>query len=119
MNARYRTAIVVLCAGLSPAMAASALAVPPFLDVFSYQYANCVQPAYRQADLLMQGRAGRCRIDDVKGEACAVELQERMGVSLQDDVWQHQLSFPPRDATAFVYPACTQIVMILIYNANP
>ena len=57
MNAQYRTAIVVLCAGLSPAMAASAQAVPPFLDVFSYQYANCVQPAYRQADLLMQGSA--------------------------------------------------------------
>jgi hypothetical protein len=51
--------------------------------------------------------------------ACAVELQERMGVSLQGDVWQHQLSFPPRDATAFPYAVCAQIVMILIYNANP
>ena len=81
MNTQYCTAIVALCASLSPAMAASAPSAPPFLDVLTYQYANCVQPAYHQADLLMQDGAGRYRID-VKGEAYTVELQERMGFSL-------------------------------------
>ncbi len=63
---------------------------------------RCVQLSVRQLRpaCLSPGRpadagAGRCRIDGVKGEACAVELQERMGVSLQDDVWQRLLSCPP------------------------
>lgn len=55
-------------------------AAPPFLDVFVYQYAHCVQPSYHQADLLVQDGTGRYQID-VKGEACTVELQERMGFS--------------------------------------
>jgi hypothetical protein len=75
-------AAAVLCASLSPAMAGSTSAAPPFLDVLVYQYANCVQPAYHQADLLLQDGAGRYQID-VKGEAYTVELQERMGFSLQ------------------------------------
>ncbi|MGK5036727.1 hypothetical protein [Janthinobacterium sp. LB3P118] len=82
MNTQYCTAIVALCASLSPAMAAPTPAAPPFLDVLVYEYANCVRPAYHQADLLMQDGAGRYRID-VKGEAYTVELQERMGFSLQ------------------------------------
>ena len=75
-------AAAALCASLSPAMAASPPAGPPFLDVLVYQYANCVKPAYRQADLLVQEGTGRYQID-VKGEAYTVELQERMGFSLQ------------------------------------
>jgi len=71
-----------LCASLSPAMAASAPAAPPFLDVLVYEYANCVRPAYHQADLLLQDGEGRYQIN-VKGEAYTVELQERMGFSLQ------------------------------------
>ena len=79
-------ALCALCASLSPAMAASTPAAPPFpfpfLDVLVYQYANCVKPAYHQADLLLQDGTGRYQID-VKGEAYTVELQERMGFSLQ------------------------------------
>lgn len=79
-------AAAALCASLSPAMAASTPAAPPFpfpfLDVLAYQYANCVKPAYHQADILLQDGAGRYQID-VKGEAYTVELQERMGFSLQ------------------------------------
>ena len=77
-------ALCALCASLSPAMAASTPAAPPFpfLDVLVYQYANCVKPAYHQADLLVQDGTGRYQID-VKGEAYTVELQERMGFSLQ------------------------------------
>lgn len=79
-------AAAALCASLSPAMAASTPAAPPFpfpfLDVLVYQYANCVKPAYHQADILLQDGAGRYQID-VKGEAYTVELQERMGFSLQ------------------------------------
>ena len=77
-------AAAALCASLSPAMAASTPAAPPFpfLDVLVYQYANCVKPAYHQANLLLQDGAGRYQID-VKGEAYTVELQERMGFSLQ------------------------------------
>ena len=75
-------ALCALCASLSPAMAASTPAAPPFLDVLAYQYANCVKPAYHQADLLVQEGTGRYQID-VKGEAYTVELQERMGFSLQ------------------------------------
>ncbi|WP_156894885.1 hypothetical protein [Janthinobacterium sp. 1_2014MBL_MicDiv] len=77
-----KCAAAALCASLSPAMAASAPAEPPFLDVLAYQYANCVRPAYHQADLRVQDGAGRYRIE-VKGEAYTVELQERMGFSLQ------------------------------------
>ncbi|QSX98443.1 hypothetical protein, partial [Janthinobacterium lividum] len=47
-------AAAALCATLSPAMAASAPAAPPFLDVLVYQYANCVKPSYHQAGLLVQ-----------------------------------------------------------------
>ena len=75
-------ALCALCASLSPAMAASTPAAPPFLDVLAYQYANCVKPAYHQADLLVQEGTGRYQID-IKGEAYTVELQERMGFSLQ------------------------------------
>ncbi|WP_332859065.1 hypothetical protein [Janthinobacterium svalbardensis] len=79
-------ALCALCASLSPAMAAPTPAAPPFpfpfLDVLVYQYANCVKPAYHQADLLVQDGTGRYQID-VKGEAYTVELQERMGFSLQ------------------------------------
>lgn len=75
-------AAAALYASLSPAMAASTPAAPPFLDVLAYQYANCVKPAYHQADLLVQDGTGRYQID-VKGEAYTVELQERMGFSLQ------------------------------------
>ncbi len=82
MNTYYRAAIAALCASLSPAMAASTPAASPFLDVLVSQYANCVKPAYHQADLLLQDGTGRYRID-VKGEAYTVELQERMGFSLQ------------------------------------
>lgn len=82
MNTYYRAAIAALCASLSPAMAASTPAASPFLDVLVHQYANCVKPAYHQADLLLQDGTGRYRID-VKGEAYTVELQERMGFSLQ------------------------------------
>ncbi|WP_133250738.1 hypothetical protein [Janthinobacterium sp. 78] len=64
----------------SCASAVSTPAAPPFLDVFVYQYAHCVQPSYHQADLLVQDGTGRYQID-VKGEACTVELQERMGFS--------------------------------------
>ncbi|PJJ17016.1 hypothetical protein SAMN05216517_104179 [Janthinobacterium sp. OK676] len=82
MNTYYRAAIAALCASLSPAMAASTPAASPFLDVLVHQYASCVKPAYHQADLLLQDGTGRYRID-VKGEAYTVELQERMGFSLQ------------------------------------
>ena len=75
-------AAAALCSTLSPAMAASTPAAPPFLDVLVYQYANCVKPSYRQTDLLVQDGTGRYQID-VKGEAYTVELQERMGFSLQ------------------------------------
>jgi len=82
-------AAAALCASLSPAMAAPTPAAPPFpfpfLDVLVYQYANCVKPAYHQADLLVQDGTGRYQID-VKGEAYTVELQERMGFSLQAGV---------------------------------
>ena len=78
------SAAAALCASLSPAMAAPTPAAPtfPFLDMLVYQYANCVKPAYHQADILLQDGAGRYQID-VKGEAYTVELQERMGFSLQ------------------------------------
>ena len=82
MNTTHRAVAAALCASLSPAMAASSPAAPPFLDVLAYQYANCVQPAYHQADLLVQDGAGRYQVD-VKGAAYTVELQERMGFSLQ------------------------------------
>jgi len=82
VNTYYRAAIAALCASLSPAMAASTPAASPFLDVLVSQYANCVKPAYHQADLLLQDGTGRYRID-VKGKAYTVELQERMGFSLQ------------------------------------
>lgn len=75
-------AATALCASLSLAMAASAPVEPPFLDVLAYQYANCVQPAYHQVDLLLQDGTGRYQID-VKGETYTIELQERMGFSLQ------------------------------------
>jgi len=81
MNTMQCAAAAALCASLSPAMAASP-ATPPFLDVLVYQYATCVKPAYHQADLLSQDGAGRYQID-VKGETYTVELQERMGFSLQ------------------------------------
>lgn len=82
MSKMKYAAAAALCASLSPAMAASTPAAPPFLDVLVYQYANCVKPAYHQTDLLVQDGAGRYQID-VKGEAYTVELQERMGFSLQ------------------------------------
>ncbi|MGK5032053.1 hypothetical protein [Janthinobacterium sp. MDT1-19] len=82
MSTMKCAAAVALCASLSPAMAASTPAAPPFLDVLVYQYANCVRLAYHQADLLVQDGTGRYQID-VKGEAYTVELQERMGFSLQ------------------------------------
>ena len=82
MSTMKCAAAVALCASLSPAMAASTPAAPPFLDVLVYQYANCVRLAYHQADLLVQNGTGRYQID-VKGEAYTVELQERMGFSLQ------------------------------------
>ncbi|MEG1329210.1 MAG: hypothetical protein RSD99_30185, partial [Janthinobacterium sp.] len=66
-------ALCALCASLSPAMAASTPAAPPFLDVLAYQYANCVKPAYHQADLLVQEWTGRYQID-IKGEAYTVEF---------------------------------------------
>jgi hypothetical protein len=82
MNTMQCAAAAALCASLSPAMAAASPATPPFLDVLAYQYATCVKPAYHQADLLLQDGAGRYQID-VKGETYTVELQERMGFSLQ------------------------------------
>jgi hypothetical protein len=82
MNTMKCAAAAALCAALSPAMAASPPTAPPFLDVLVYQYANCVKPAYHQADLLLQDGTGRYQIG-VKGEAYTVELQERMGFSLQ------------------------------------
>ncbi|WP_426074865.1 hypothetical protein [Janthinobacterium sp. DSP2-3-3] len=82
MSTMKCAAAAALCASLSPAMAASTPAAPPFLDVLVYQYANCVRLAYHQADLLVQDGTGRYQID-VKGEAYTVELQERMGFSLQ------------------------------------
>lgn len=82
MNAMKCAAAAALCASLSPAMAASTAAAPPFLDVLAYEYATCVKPAYHQVDLLLQDGAGRYQID-IKGEAYTVELQERMGFSLQ------------------------------------
>lgn len=84
MSKMKYAAAAALCASLSPAMAASTPAAPPFpfLDVLVYQYANCVKPAYHQADILLQDGAGRYQID-VKGETYTVELQERMGFSLQ------------------------------------
>jgi hypothetical protein len=81
MNTMQCAAAAALCASLSSAMAASP-ATPPFLDVLAYQYATCVKPAYHQSDLLSQDGAGRYQID-VKGETYTVELQERMGFSLQ------------------------------------
>ncbi|MCX7289873.1 hypothetical protein [Janthinobacterium sp.] len=82
MNTMKCAAAAALCASLASAMAAPPPAEPPFLDVLAYQYAQCVQPGYHQADLLMQDGAGRYQID-VKGETYTVELQERMGFSLQ------------------------------------
>ncbi|WP_058047888.1 hypothetical protein [Janthinobacterium sp. Ant5-2-1] len=82
MNTMQCVAATALCASLSPAMAASPPAAPPFLDVLVSQYASCVKPAYQQAKLLVQDGTGRYQID-VKGEAYTVELQERMGFSLQ------------------------------------
>jgi hypothetical protein len=81
MNTMQCAAAAALCASLSPAMAASPV-TPPFLDVLAYQYATCVKPAYHQAELLLQDGARRYQID-VKGETYTVELQERMGFSLQ------------------------------------
>lgn len=82
MNTMQCAAAAALCASLSPAMAASAPTTPPFLDVLVYQYANCVKPAYHQTDLLVHDGTVRYQID-VKGEPYTVELQERMGFSLQ------------------------------------
>ncbi|MDO8040843.1 hypothetical protein [Janthinobacterium sp. SUN137] len=82
MNTMKCAAAAVLCASLSPAMAAESPVEPPFLDVLVHQYASCVQPAYHQAELRVQDGTGRYQID-VKGEAYTVELQERMGFSLQ------------------------------------
>ena len=86
MSKMKYAAAAALCASLSPAMAASTPAAPPFpfpfLDVLAYQYAHCVKPAYHQADLLIQDGTGRYQIE-VKGEAYTVQLQERMGFSLQ------------------------------------
>lgn len=82
MNTMKYAVAAALCASLSPALAATSTVEPPFLDVLSYQYATCVQPAYQQADLLVQDGTGRYQID-IKGEAYTVELQERMGFSLQ------------------------------------
>ncbi|PKB24775.1 hypothetical protein [Janthinobacterium sp. 64] len=88
MSKMKYAAAAALCASLSPAMAAATPAAPPFpfpfpfLDVLAYQYAHCVKPAYHQADLLVQDGTGRYQID-VKGEAYTVQLQERMGFSLQ------------------------------------
>ncbi|MGK5059822.1 hypothetical protein ACQ4WY_23090 [Janthinobacterium sp. LB2P49] len=82
MNMMQCAAAAALCSSLSPAMAAASPAAPPFLDVLAYQYAACVKPAYHQVDLLLQDGTGRYQID-VKGEAYTIELQERMGFSLQ------------------------------------
>lgn len=82
MNTPYRAAIAVLCTSLWPAMAGAAPAAPPFLDVLAYQYAACVRPAYHQADLLVHEGMVRYQVG-VKGEAYTVEVQERMGFSLQ------------------------------------
>ena len=84
MSKMKYAAAAALCASLSPAMAAATPAAPPFpfLDVLAYQYAHCVKPAYHQADLRVQDGVGRYQID-VKGEAYTVELQERLGFSLQ------------------------------------
>ncbi|NVI84437.1 hypothetical protein [Janthinobacterium sp. BJB401] len=82
MNTMQCVAAAMLCASLSPAMAATSPVEPPFLDVLVDQYANCVKPSYHQADLRVQDGVGRYQID-VKGEAYTVELQERLGFSLQ------------------------------------
>ncbi|WP_425251898.1 hypothetical protein ACPJXG_18025 [Janthinobacterium sp. NFX145] len=82
MNTMQCVAAAMLCASLSPAMAATSPVEPPFLDVLVGQYANCVKPSYHQADLRVQDGVGRYQID-VKGEAYTVELQERLGFSLQ------------------------------------
>ncbi|MCA1858732.1 hypothetical protein LE191_01240 [Janthinobacterium sp. HSC-3S05] len=82
MNTMQCVAAAMLCASLSPAMAATSPVEPPFLDVLVHQYANCVKPSYHQADLRVQDGVGRYQID-VKGEAYTVELQERLGFSLQ------------------------------------
>ena len=97
-------ALCALCASLSPAMAASTPAAPPFLDVLAYQYANCVKPAYHQADLLVQEGTGRYQID-IKGEAYTVELQERMGFSLQAGIDGPVAAVIKLDHRAFSAPA--------------
>lgn len=77
MSAKKCAAAAALCASLAPAMAA-----PPFLDVLTYEYGQCVQPAYHQADLLFYDGPGNYQIS-VKDEAYTIALQERMGFSLQ------------------------------------
>ena len=80
MSAKKCAVAAALCASLAPAMAA-----PPFLDVVSYQYGQCVQPAYHQADLLLYDGPGSYQIS-VKDEAYTIAMQERMGFSLQAGV---------------------------------
>lgn len=77
MSAKKCAAAAALCVSLAPAMAA-----PPFLDVLTYQYGQCVQPAYHQADLLFYDGPGNYQIS-VKDEAYTIAMQERMGFSLQ------------------------------------
>lgn len=76
-TSKHAAAALALCATLLPAMAA-----PPFLDVLAYEYGQCVQPAYHQADLQIYDGPGSYRLK-VKDEAYTVALQERMGFSLQ------------------------------------
>lgn len=74
---KHAAAAAMLCATLSPAMAA-----PPFLDVLVYEYGQCVQPAYHQADMLFYDGPGSYQLA-VKDETYTIALQERMGFSLQ------------------------------------
>ena len=74
---KHAAAAAMLCATFSPAMAA-----PPFLDVLVYEYGQCVQPAYHQADMLFYDGPGSYQLA-VKDETYTIALQERMGFSLQ------------------------------------
>ena len=79
---KHAAAALALCATLAPAMPPAAASAPPFLDVLAYEYGQCVQPAYRQADLQIYDGPGSYRLK-VKDEAYTLALQVRMGFSVQ------------------------------------
>lgn len=79
---KHAAAALALCATLAPAMPPAAASAPPFLDVLAYEYGQCVQPAYHQADLLFYDGPGSYLLT-VKDEAYTLALQERMGFSVQ------------------------------------